>query len=150
MRTLILASLLAGAAAAVAGCSTVPPPAPAGAVVAANGVCAASAPIDVNGDGWISGDEWNTFHTSTYANWDLNHDGRVSRSEFEACYQAGGFYPANYYNPSYWTNYWTAFDANGDGYLTADEYWSPTLYARIDRNHNGRIDADEWLWWTGG
>ena len=149
MRTLILASLLAGAAAAVAGCSTVPPPAPAGAVVAANGVCAASAPIDVNGDGWISGDEWNTFHTSSYGNWDLNHDGRVSRAEFEACYNAGGFYPAANYNAGYWTNYWTAFDANGDGYLSPDEYWSPTVWARIDRNHNGRIDNDEWLWWTG-
>ena len=78
----------------------------------------------------------------------MNHDGRISRSEFEACYRAGGFYPANYYKPDYWTNYWSAFDTNGDGYLSADEYWSAATWARIDRNHNGRIDADEWVWWN--
>jgi len=147
MRTLYLASLFAGAA-SLAACATEPPAAPVEAVAAAEGTCAASSPIDVNGDGFISGDEWNTFHTSGYGAWDMNHDGRISRAEFEACYRAGGFYPANYYNPSYWTNYWTAFDANGDGYLSADEYWSAPVWARIDRNHNGRIDADEWVWWN--
>jgi len=147
MRTLNLASLLAGAA-SLAACAATPPAAPVEAVAAAEGVCAASSPIDVNHDGFISGDEWNTFHTSGYGAWDMNHDGRVSRSEFETCYRAGGFYPANYYNPDYWTNYWTAFDANGDGYLSADEYWSAGTWARVDRNHNGRIDADEWVWWN--
>jgi len=39
------------------------------------------------------------------------------------------------------------FDANGDGYLSADEYWSAEAWTRVDRNHNGRIDADEWVWW---
>ena len=39
------------------------------------------------------------------------------------------------------------FDANGDGYLSADEYWSTAAWTRIDRNANGRIDADEWVWW---
>jgi len=97
-------------------CETVPPDTPVAAMAAGEPVCAASHPIDVNGDGWISGDEWNTFHTSGYGAWDMNHDGRVSRAEFEACYRAGGFYPANYYNPDYRTNYWSAFDANGDGY----------------------------------
>ena len=148
MKALIIPSLLAGTA-FLAACATEPVPAPVAAVAAAEGTCAASSPIDVNGDGWISGDEWNTFHTSSYGAWDMNHDGRVSRSEFETCYRAGGFYPVNYYKPDYWTNYWTAFDANGDGYLSADEYWSAATWARIDRNHNGRIDADEWVWWNG-
>ena len=147
MRTLLLSTLLAGAA-SLAACDTVPPATPVAAVAAAEGVCAASSPIDVNGDGWISGDEWNTFHTAGYGAWDMNHDGRISRAEFETCYRAGGFYPATYYNPGYWTNYWTAFDANGDGYLSADEYWSPSIYTRIDANHNGRIDTNEWVWWT--
>ena len=146
MKTLLISTALAGAL-ALAACETVPPATPVAAVAAGEPVCAASHPIDVNGDGWISGDEWNTFHTSAYGAWDMNHDGRVSRAEFEACYRAGGFYPANYYNPDYWTNYWSAFDTNGDGYLSADEYWSPTAWATIDRNHNGRIDADEWVWW---
>jgi len=146
MKTLLMTTALAGAL-ALAGCETTPPDTPVAAMAANEPGCAASHPIDVNGDGWISGDEWNTFHTSGYGAWDMNHDGRISRAEFEACYRAGGFYPATYYNPDYWTNYWTAWDANGDGYLSADEYWPSTAYATIDRNHNGRIDPDEWVWW---
>jgi hypothetical protein len=42
---------------------------------------------------------------------------------------------------------WTAFDANKDDYLSADEYWSASAWARIDRNNNGRIDSNEWTWW---
>jgi hypothetical protein len=71
----------------------------------------------------------------------------ISRSEFENCYRAGGFYREAYYNPDYAPNYWSGFDVNNDGYLTADEYWSASAWTRIDRNLNGRIDADEWVWW---
>jgi hypothetical protein len=147
MQTLKSALLLAGAA-SLAACAATPPATPVAAVAAAEGVCAASSPIDVDGDGWISGAEWNTFHTSGYGAWDMNHDGRVSRAEFETCYRAGGFYPTAYYNPDYWTNYWTAFDTNGDGFLSADEYWSASTWTRIDRNGNGRIDANVWVWWN--
>jgi hypothetical protein len=140
MRTLAFVPLLASAA-ALTGCATVAP------VTAANSVCGTYGYVDVNNDGFISGDEWNTWRTGAYGYWDVNHDGRISRSEFERCYRAGGFYRDAYYNPDYWTNYWSAFDANGDGYLSADEYWSASTWARIDRNHNGRIDSDEWVWW---
>lgn len=143
MKTLFIASLMAGAA-ALAGCAATPAPV----VASSTGVCGTYGYVDVNNDGWISGDEWNTFRTSTYSFWDANNDGRISRSEFENCYRAGGFYRANYYNPDYWSNYWNGFDANGDGFLTADEYWSTSVWTRADRNANGRIDADEWVWWT--
>jgi hypothetical protein len=144
MKTLLIASLLAGSA-ALGACATVPPAGPA---VAAANVCGNYGYIDVNNDGFISGDEWNTFHTRTYGDWDINRDGRISQSEFENCYRAGGFYRTSYYNPDYWNYYWRGFDANGDGYLTADEYWSTSSWATIDRNHNGRIDSNEWVWWT--
>jgi hypothetical protein len=146
MKPLVIAALLTGAA-GISACETSPPAAPAAAVAAAGGVCGSYGYIDVNNDGIISGDEWNTFHARTYGDWDLNHDGRVSRSEFETCYRGGGFYRTAYYNPDYWTNYWSAFDVNGDGYLSADEYWSAAAWGQIDRNHNGRIDSDEWVWW---
>ena len=143
MRKFIIPVLLAGTA-AVAGCAMEPAPV---AVASAGSVCGSYGYVDVNNDGFISGDEWNTYRTSAYGGWDVNGDGRISRSEFERCYRAGGFYREAYYHPDYWTNYWTAFDANGDGYLSADEYWSAAAWSRIDRNGNGRIDADEWRWW---
>ena len=143
MKPLIIAALFGGAA-TLSACATVPP----ASVAAAGSVCGTYGYVDVNNDGFISGDEWNTYRTSGYGFWDANKDGRISRSEFENCYRAGGFYREAYYNPDYWTNYWTAFDANNDGFLSADEYWSAAAWGRIDRNANGRIDADEWVWWT--
>jgi len=143
MRKLVIPLLLAGTA-GLAACATTPEPV---AVASAGGVCGTYGYVDVNNDGFISGDEWNTYRTGSYGAWDMNGDGRISRSEFEHCYRAGGFYRSAYYHPDYWTNYWTTFDANGDGYLSADEYWSANAWTRIDRNGNGRIDADEWVWW---
>lgn len=142
MRKLLLPLLLGGAA-TIAACA---PATPVGVATTAN-VCGGYGYVDVNNDGFISGSEWNTYRSSTYAYWDVNRDGRISRAEFENCYRAGGFYRSAYYNPDYWPHYWTAFDADGDGYLSADEYWSASAWARIDRNANGRIDADEWVWW---
>ncbi len=141
MRKITLSALLAGSA-AIAACAPVAP-----AVTTASTVCGNYGYVDVNNDGFISGNEWNTFRTSTYSYWDSDGDGRISQSEFERCYRAGGFYRDAYYNPDYWSNYWAAFDANGDGYLSNDEYWSATAWSRADRNNNGRIDSDEWVWW---
>jgi hypothetical protein len=140
MRNLALPALIASAA-ALAGCATVGP------VTAANAPCGTYGYVDANNDGFISGDEWNHYRTGAFGNWDLNHDGRIGRSEFENCYRGGGFYRDAYYNPDYWNNYWTGFDANGDGFLGPDEYWSAGAWARADRNHNGRIDPGEWNWW---
>ena len=134
MQHLHLMTLLAGSA-AIAGCAAAPPP-PAVAV-AAGQVC----------DGAVTAAEWNAWRASGFGFWDTNKDNRIDRSEFEACYRAGGFYPIAYYNPDYWTNYWTAFDANGDGFLSADEYWSAQAWASVDRNRNGIIDSNEWVWW---
>ena len=125
MRKLLI-PLLAGTA-ALAGCATYAPVRP----VAANSVCGTYGYVDINNDGFITGDEWNTYRTS------------------ENCYRAGGFYRTGYYNADYWPYYWSAFDANGDGFLSADEYWSASAWARIDANHNGRIDTDEFVWWPG-
>ena len=136
--------LIGASAAALAACTATPAPRVA---TAANTMCGTYGYIDVNKDGWISGDEWGTYRTNAYGYWDINHDGRIDRTEFENCYRGGGFYQSAYYNPDYWNQYWTAFDANNDGYLSADEYWSTQAYSRIDVNRNGRIDANEWVWW---
>ena len=139
--------LLAGAA-MLAGCTTYPAPVrPVVATAAAGSVCGTYGYVDINNDGMITGDEWNTYRTSTYTNWDVDRDGRISRAEFENCYRAGGFYRDAYYRPDYWTHYWSAFDTNGDGWLSNDEYWSASAWSRIDVNRNGRIDSNEWTWW---
>jgi hypothetical protein len=141
MRNLTFLSSVA-VAVGLAGCAPVAEPA-----TASNSACGTYGYIDVNNDGFITGDEWNTYRSNAYGFWDVNKDGRIDRREFENCWRAGGFYRDAYYNPDYWTNYWTAFDAKGDGYLSSDEYWSAATWSRIDRNGNGRIDSDEWVWW---
>ena len=133
--------LLAGMA-GLAACAPVAEPA-----TASNTTCGTYGYIDMNNDGFITGDEWNTYRTNAYGFWDVNKDGRIDRAEFENCWRGGGFYRDAYYHPDYWSNYWSAFDANGDGYLSNDEYWSAATWTRIDRNGNGRIDSDEWVWW---
>ena len=142
MKPIRLAILLAGSA-GLAACATYPAPVP----IASNTVCGSYGYVDRNNDGMISGDEWNSYRSGAYTYWDVNHDGRIDRTEFQNCWQAGGFYNGSYYQPNYWNQYWTAFDANGDGYLDANEYWSAHAWARIDRNHNGIMDSNEWNWW---
>jgi hypothetical protein len=144
MRRLALSILLVGAA-GLAACAAEPVAPPAG--VAAGGHVCGTGSIDADGDGAVTAAEWNAWRASGFAAWDLNHDNRIDRTEFQNCYTAGGFYPTAYYNPDYWTNYWSAFDVNGDGYLSADEYWSAQAWASVDRNHNGIIDSSEWVWW---
>ena len=144
MRKLVFSTLLVGAA-WIAGCAPAPPP-PA-AVVGASGQVCGTGSIDANGDGAVTAAEWTAWRTSGFGAWDLNHDNRIDRTEFESCYTAGGFYPTAYYDPTYWTNYWSAFDVNGDGFLSADEYWSAQAWARVDANNNGIIDSNEWVWW---
>jgi hypothetical protein len=107
--------------------------------------CGSYGMMDRNGDGFVSQTEWNNYRTGAYGAWDLNRDGRISRSEFGSCWYGGGFYTG--YDRDAYNNYWTAFDANGDGYLSSSEYYSAAAWARMDVNGNGRIDANEWRWW---
>ena len=143
MRIIALTALLGGAA-ALSACMTTPAPG-----LAANSVCGTYGYVDSNNDGFISGDEWNSYRTGAYDFWDRNRDGRISQSEFADCWAAGGFYRDAYYNREWGQPYWVAFDTNRDGFLSREEYFSAEAWRRADRNNNGRIDSDEWQWWMG-
>jgi len=109
--------------------------------------CGTYGMIDRNNDGRIEGSEWNAYRTGAYGFWDANRDGRVDRTEFMNCWHGGGFYPSAAYHRDYWSHYWSAFDTNNDGWLSADEYWGADAWTRLDRNRNGILDEDEWRWW---
>ena len=100
--------------------------------------------IDANADGRISTSEWNNYRSAGYTYWDANRDGRISRAEYANCWYGGGFYDK--YNRATWEPSYRAFDANGDGWLSSDEYWGTTAWAQYDRNGDGVIDSSEWPW----
>ena len=85
MKGIGLAIVLASSA-GLAACATYP------AAVAQNNVCTGYGYVDINNDGMISGDEWNSYRTGAYSYWDTNRDGRIERSEFDNCWRAGGFF----------------------------------------------------------
>ena len=140
MRLLALTTLL-GASALTAACATYTAP------VRTAQACTTYGYVDANNDGAVTSAEWDAYRTGSYSYWDTDKDGRISRSEFENCWYGGGFYRQAGYDRNYWNHYWTGFDANNDGYLSNEEYWSTATWTRADRNRNGRIDANEWQWW---
>ena len=142
MRIIGLTTLLGGAA-TLAACATYPTQAPHRTATA----CGTYGYVDMNNDGFVTSAEWDAYRTGSYGFWDTNRDGRISQAEFQNCYYGGGFYRDAYYNRDNWRNYYDGFDANRDGYLSADEYWGTSVWTRADRNRNGRIDANEWQWW---
>lgn len=143
-------------ASALAGCTepNAPPPATraeanAGLAVAtpAGAACGTYGLMDRDGNGHISHAEWDAYRAGAYTAWDVNHDGRISRSEFQNCWYGGGFYPATAYNRDYWNYYYNAFDPNNTGYITAEDFFGNRTWVAIDRNNNGVIDDDEWTFW---
>ena len=107
-------------------------------------VCGSYGLIDRNNDGRISRVEWTGFGGSAFAAWDANGNGRIGQGEFANCWYGGGFYRT--YNRAAWEPSYRAFDTNGDGWLSNEEYWSSSVWAQYDLNRDGVIDNSEWPW----
>ncbi|GJD75357.1 EF-hand domain-containing protein [Methylobacterium goesingense] len=91
-----------------------------------------------NGAG-AAGVDLSTFlarHRTRIMRADADHDGRVSRAEWAAWWDArpgkGPYDPAGRFR---------AIDADGDGFLTAEEIdaTSSKRFARLDADHDGRV-----------
>ena len=150
MRRMIITSLLASAA-VLGGCNTVRGVGDDVQSVAnafdpnvTYAACGTYGPIDRNADGKISNAEWNDWRVGGYPHWDVDKDGRISRTEYANCWYGGGFYTA--YNRPAWEPSYSAFDTNRDGFLSADEYWGASSWAAYDHNRDGMIDSSEWPW----
>jgi Ca2+-binding EF-hand superfamily protein len=85
--------------------------------------------LDINHDGRVSRDEWHG-SASQFAMFDVNHDGVVSRAEM-----LGTAAPPDLF---------TSVDMNRDRLITANEWqWSRASFDRLDINHDGRLTAEE-------
>lgn len=87
--------------------------------------------LDRNHDGVLSREEWPA-NARSFRHLDRNGDGVVNLEEFMS------------YNGRFWNELFENWDTNGDGVLTKDE-WLDTResFDRVDRNHNGVIDRNE-------
>ena len=106
-------------------------------------LCGAAGPLDTNADGLVQAAEWGRYSRLAYSAWDEDVNGRVTRAEFDDCWSEGGF-PAAEPTPS--DAAWAAFNPDGDDYLNSYEFWSESVWTRLDTNRNGVADAGEWTW----
>ena len=105
-------------------------------------VCGTYGLIDQNKDGRISRAEWVGYGGTAFASWDLNGNGRIGDGEFARCWYGGGF--AATYNQANWQPAFASLDLNADTFITPDEFFSATTWARLDPNNTGFITA--WPW----
>ena len=86
LRKFMIPLLASGAA--LARCAAEPAPVRPATAAEAAAICGTYGYVDVNNDGFICGDEWNTYRTGAYGFWDTDRDGRIDKSEFERCWRA--------------------------------------------------------------
>lgn len=94
---------------------------------------------DANHDGTITRAEFDAAHGAHFAQMDANHDGSLQASEMPQWGDHGGAAPAGSAAPA------MRGDANGDGVLSRAEFdaQGARMFDRIDADHNGSITQAE-------
>ena len=91
---------------------------------------------DANHDGVYTCEEWKSFMDRLFKSGDLNHDGSLSRSEFDAVKKA---------DPTLAEADFGYFDENQDGKISRSEFVDkPSIFImRFDKNGDCRVTQEE-------
>ena len=106
-------------------------------LVTADAPAGTSAGWDINNDRNFDRAEFTGFRDSGFMGWDGDKDQRISRTEFESGWTAAGWRDAG--------TAFTAFDDNNDTFLSNDEYFGEDEFGEWDKNANGILESDEWV-----
>ncbi|TXN79746.1 EF-hand domain-containing protein [Methylobacterium sp. WL8] len=99
----------------------------------------APAPVDAKADG-VDLTTFQARHRTRLMKADADHDGRISEAEWTAWWAA---HPGK--GPADPAKRFRRLDANGDGYVTAEEIDAifAKRFARLDADHDGRVTRAE-------
>lgn len=123
--------------------SPVEAPAPVDAVdtgteaVTADPPAGTSAGWDVNNDRNFDRAEFTGYGDRGFLGWDSDKDQRLGRAEFESGWTAAGWNDAG--------TAFTAFDDNNDTFLSNDEFFAEDEFGEWDKNSNGILESNEWV-----
>lgn len=93
--------------------------------------------MDANHNGAVTRAEFDAAQNAQFARMDANHDGSVTREERRAAFEAMRASRPQRERPN--------IDANNDGTITRDEFLAPPTarFAELDKNRDGRLTGDE-------
>ena len=100
--------------------------------------------VDRDANGIITQAEWGGFGDAAFGDWDINNEYRISRSEFETCWRAGGFRNDAAFEEDDWGVNFAAFDDDDDEFLDEDEFFGDEGFGLFDENDDSGLGLDEW------
>ncbi len=100
--------------------------------------------MDSNKDGKVSAEEYAAHAKAMFEQMDSNHDGKVTATEMTAAHRGAGGARARR-SGMLAVDRLKAFDADGDGVLTADEHakGAADMFAAMDTNKDGFLTTAE-------
>ena len=104
---------------------------------AATAPLAANAGWDSNSDRNFDRNEFSGYGDRGFLAWDKDKDQRLSTSEFESGWSEAGWRDSQ--------TALTAFDDNGDTFLSNEEFFGEDEFGEWDANANGVLESNEWV-----